>query len=94
MKSIQKKDAVIRARINSAIKDEASLVLASMGLTPSAAYCLLMTRIAVDKKLPFDPLIPSAQTIKAVESARKGELIPVSSPQDLFSDLEEDDHEL
>lgn len=89
MKTTSKKDSVIRARINSQIKEEASAVLASVGLTPSAAYCLLMTKIATEKQLPFDPLIPNLETIEAVKAARRGELIPVASPADLFSDVDD-----
>ena len=91
MTSTPKKDTVIRARINSQIKNEASAVLASIGLTPSAAYCLLMTKIAAEKELPFDPLVPNAETIEAIKAARRGELIPVVSPAKLFSDLDEED---
>jgi DNA-damage-inducible protein J len=86
-----KKDSVIRARINSKIKDEATAVLASIGLTPSAAYCLLMTKIAFEKALPFDPLIPNEETIEAIRAARRGELIPVASVKDLFQDMDDED---
>lgn len=85
-----KKDAVIRARINSEIKEEATAVLASIGLTPSAAYSLLMQKIAVEKALPFNPLIPNQTTIEAIKAARRGELIPVSSSKALFDDLDDD----
>lgn len=86
-----KKDSVIRARINSKIKDEATAVLASIGLTPSAAYCLLMTKIAFEKALPFDPLIPNEETIEAIRAARRGELIPVASVKALFQDMDDED---
>jgi len=88
-----RKDTTIRARINSKVKDDATAVLASIGLTPSAAYCLLMTKIAVEKALPFDPLIPNDETIEAVKAARRGELIAVASPAELFSDLDDADEE-
>jgi len=92
MKTI-KKDTVIRARINSTIKEEATAVLASIGLTPSAAYSLLMTKIASEKALPFDPLVPNAETIEAMKAARRGELIPVPSVSALFSDIDDDDED-
>ncbi len=91
MKSTPRKDTVIRARINSQIKDEASAVLASIGLTPSAAYCLLMTKIAAEKALPFNPLVPNAETIAAINAARRGELIPVASAAELFDDLNDEE---
>jgi DNA-damage-inducible protein J len=65
---------VVRARIDGAIKEEAAAVLAAIGLTPSDAFRLLMTRIAADKALPFEPLIPNEVTIEAMKAARRGEL--------------------
>jgi DNA-damage-inducible protein J len=65
---------VVRARIDGAIKEEATAVLAAIGLTPSDAFRLLMTRIAADKALPFEPLIPNEVTIEAMKAARRGEL--------------------
>lgn len=45
---------VVRARIDGHIKDEASQVLAGMGLSVSDAIRMLLVRIAADKALPFD----------------------------------------
>lgn len=45
---------VVRARIEGHIKEEASSVLAEMGLSVSDAIRMLLTRIAADKALPFD----------------------------------------
>jgi DNA-damage-inducible protein J len=86
-----KKDAVVRARINSEIKEEATAVLASIGLTPSAACCLLMQKIAAEKALPFDPLIPNQKTIDAIKAARSGNVIKVSSSKTLFDDVDEEE---
>ena len=45
---------VVRARIDRHIKEEATNVLAGMGLSVSDAIRILLTRIAADKSLPFD----------------------------------------
>ncbi|HEJ1323426.1 TPA: type II toxin-antitoxin system RelB/DinJ family antitoxin [Pseudomonas aeruginosa] len=45
---------VVRARIDGHIKEEATNVLAGMGLSVSDAIRILLTRIATDKALPFD----------------------------------------
>jgi len=66
--------AIIQANINEDIKLEATEVLASMGLTLSDAFRLLLTKIAQDKKLPFDPLIPNGETIEAMNASRRGEV--------------------
>ena len=66
-------NSVVRARINEKIKEEASVVLEAMGLTVSDAFRMLLVRVARDKALPFEPLVPNAETIAAIEAARRGE---------------------
>jgi DNA-damage-inducible protein J len=45
---------IVRARIDGHIKEEATNVLAQMGLSVSDAIRMLLTRVAADKALPFD----------------------------------------
>ncbi len=71
-------NAVVRARIDEHIKEEATIVLAAMGLTLSDAFRLMLTRIAREKSLPFDPLVPNAKTIEAMKEARRGKLEAVT----------------
>lgn len=83
-------NAVVRARINEEIKEEASAVLATMGLTVSDAFRLMLTRVAREKALPFEPLIPNNETIKAMKEARRGKLKAFNNIDDLMTDLSED----
>lgn len=80
-------NAVIRARIDEQTKAQASAVLASMGLTVSDAFRMLLTRIAAEKALPFDPLVPNPQTIAAMEEARAGKLRGFENAAALLADL-------
>ncbi len=84
-------NSVVRARIDARLKDEAAAVLAAMGLTVSDAFRLMMVRIAKDKALPFEPLVPNAETIEAIKAARRGELVSVSSTDELLASLNADD---
>ena len=84
-------NAVVRARIDERIKNEAAAVLGAMGLTVSDAFRLMMVRIAKEKALPFEPLVPNAETIEAMKAARRGELVTVGSPEELLASLNEDD---
>ena len=84
-------NTVVRARIDERVKEEAAAVLANIGLTVSDAFRLTMIRIAKDKALPFEPLIPNAETIEAMEAARRGEVITVGSIDALFASLNADD---
>ena len=71
-------NAVVRARIDEQIKEEAIAVLAAMGLTVSDAFRIMLTRIAHEKALPFEPLIPNATTIAAMKESRRGKLETVT----------------
>jgi DNA-damage-inducible protein J len=84
-------NALVQTRINGAVKAEASAVLATMGLTVSDAVRLLLTRVAHDKALPFEPLIPNAETIAAMEEARRGNLKSYPDFKALLADLDADD---
>jgi DNA-damage-inducible protein J len=84
-------NALVQTRINGTVKDEASAVLATMGLTVSDAVRLLLTRVAHDKALPFEPLRPNAETITAMQEARAGNLESFDSIEALMADLNADD---
>ena len=84
-------NTVIRARINERIKEEASAVLEAMGLTVSDAFRLLMVRVARDKALPFEPLVPNDKTIAAIKAARRGEFTKAKNPNSLIEKLNADD---
>ena len=72
-------NTVVRARIDERVKKEASAVLAAMGLTVSDAFRLLLTKIAQEKALPFEPLVPNMETIEAMKAARRGDITEVDS---------------
>lgn len=80
-------NTVVRARIDERIKKEAEAVLAAIGLSVSDAFRLLMVRVAAEKALPFDPLVPNKKTIKAIEAARRGKLASVGSAKNLLRRL-------
>ena len=80
-------NTVVRARIDEHVKEEAAAVLATIGLTVSDAFRLMMLRIAKDKALPFEPLIPNAETVDAMLAARRGELIHVGDVPNLLKVL-------
>ena len=80
-------NALVQTRIDSEVKEEATAVLAAMGLTVSDAVRLMLTRVAREHALPFDPLIPNPKTIEAMKEARRGQLQSFDSVDDLMDDL-------
>ena len=84
-------NSVVRARIDERTKDEATAVLHAMGLTVSDAVRLMLVRIANDKALPFNPLVPNAETVEAMKAGRRGETTKVDSVKALVAALDADD---
>jgi DNA-damage-inducible protein J len=82
---------VVRARIDQATKDEAAAILDTIGLTVSDAFRMMMRRIVAERRLPFDPLVPNATTIAAIEASRRGELETAGSIDEVFERLDHDD---
>lgn len=83
-------NAVVRARIDEEIKNEATAVLAAVGLTVSDAFRIMLTRVAREKALPFEPLVPNEETIAAMREARQGKVATFGSIEALMADLNAD----
>lgn len=83
-------NSVVRARIDEATKSEAAAVLAAMGLSLSDAFRLLLKRVAAEKALPFEPLVPNAKTVAAMKAARRGDLTTAGNPASLLASLNAD----
>jgi DNA-damage-inducible protein J len=71
-------NSLVQTRINAEIKEEAATVLRAIGLTVSDAVRLMLTRVAREKALPFEPLIPNDVTITAMKEARERKLETVT----------------
>jgi len=84
-------NALVQTRINREVKDEAAVVLASMGLTVSEAVRILLTRIANEKAFPFEPLVPSETTLAAMREARSAQTAKFKDAEALMADLHADD---
>ena len=78
---------IVRASVDEDIKNEAAEVLAEAGLTISDAFRLLLTRIAMEKQIVFDPLIPNSETMAAMQDAREGRAKSFDTLEELFEDL-------
>ena len=84
-------NTVVRARIDGQIKEEAPAVLDALGLTVSDTFRMLLTRIAKERALPFEPLVPNEETIQAMQEARAGRVRTAKSTDDLIAQLNADD---
>lgn len=84
-------NALVQTRIDGKIKEQAATALAAMGLTVSDAVRLMLTRVAHDKALPFELFRPNAETIAAMEEARRGGGKRYDSFQALLADLDDEE---
>lgn len=82
---------VVRARIDTALKNEATAVLSAMGLSVSDAIRLMLVRVVSDKALPFDVRIPNAQTQAAMRDIQQGNVTRFDSVEALMADLNDDE---
>jgi DNA-damage-inducible protein J len=81
----------VRARIEDDLKNEATAVLDAIGLTVSDAIRMLLTRIAKEKALPIELIIPNARTIAAMEEGRailKRNQKQLKTAEEMFGELE------
>ncbi len=80
--------AFIRARIDEAVKVEATAVLAGMGLTVSDVVRIALTKIAKEKALPFEMRVPNAVTAQTLAKSERGEDVHhAKDANDLFKQL-------
>jgi DNA-damage-inducible protein J len=78
---------MVHVRIDKRVKAKATKTLSAMGLSVSDAVRVLLTRVAVEKALPFEVKVPNATTTEAMREARKGGLASFESVSDLIADL-------
>ena len=64
-------NTVVQACIGQTTKDEATVNLDAFGLTVFDIFRLMMRRIVAEKRLPFDPIVPNATTLAAIDDANR-----------------------
>ncbi|CCW30512.1 damage-inducible protein J of YafQ-DinJ toxin-antitoxin system [Xenorhabdus nematophila F1] len=81
-------NAFVRARIDETLKNEATEVLSSMGLTVSDLIRITLTKVAKEKTLPFEMRIPNQTTAKTIANSEKGiDVHKAKDVDDLFEQL-------
>ena len=80
--------AYVRARIDEKLKEEATAVLADMGLTVSDVVRIVLTKVAKEKALPFEMRVPSKLTAETLAKSERGEDIHhAKDANELFEQL-------
>ena len=82
------KTATVHARLNPEIKDEAEIILKSLGISISTACEMFYRQIIANGGIPFEMRIPNQQTRQAIQDARDGKGEQYNSVEEMFCDLE------
>ena len=83
------KEATARARMDTALKDEAEGILAECGLNATQGINLFYRQVVLHRGLPFDVRIPNAKSREAMREIETGEgLVRFGSADEMFRDLE------
>jgi DNA-damage-inducible protein J len=62
-------NALLQTRLDEKLKRDATAILADIGLTPSDAVRLLMTKVVKEGALPFDLFVPGPITEAAMRDS-------------------------
>ena len=83
------KTAVVRARIEPQLKNNAEYVLRELGLSPTQAVTLFYRQVELRRGLPFAVEIPNEITLKTFQDTDAGEnIIRTQNKEELFELLE------
>ena len=82
------KSIMIHARIEPTLKSETEQMLSALGLNMTQAITLFLQQVRLQKGLPFEVKLPTAQTVKAFNELEKREGKTFLTIDDLFEDLE------
>lgn len=79
---------VVRARIDGDLKDEATAILATMGLTVSDFVRIGLTKVVSEQGLPFEMRVPNQLTVETLAKSERGEdLHRVKDADAMFDEL-------
>ncbi len=82
------KAEVVRARIDVHLKEEATAILATMGLTVSDFVRIGLTKVVSEQGLPFEMRVPNRLTAETLARSERGEdLHRAGDAEALFKDL-------
>ena len=82
------KSAMIRARVDPSLKEEAENVFKALGLSATQAITLFYQQVKWYRGLPFEVRVPNEVTLKTFEETDTGQnLVRFENAQDMFAQL-------
>lgn len=85
---MNKKTAIVRARMEPELKQETERILEQLGLNTTEAIRIFFKQVNLQRGLPFEIKIPNETTDKAISEAKEGEnMKSFDTAEELFEDL-------
>lgn len=81
---------LIQTRVTPTLKEEATVILGAIGLRPSDAVRLLLTRVVAEKAFPMELLVPNEASLEALRQAREGRLHSAATFDEMLVELNAD----
>ena len=82
------KSAVIRARIEPELKEEAETIFSELGLSITEAITLFYRQVKLVKGLPFEVRVPNQTTLQTFQDTDEGRnLVQSENAQEMFDKL-------
>jgi DNA-damage-inducible protein J len=82
------KTAMIRARVDPALKEDVECILSQLGLTTTQAITLFYQQVKWYRGLPFEVRIPNQTTLRTFEETDKGENVArFETAEEMFEQL-------
>ena len=82
------KSAMIRARVDPTLKQDAENIFEALGLSATQAITLFYQQVKWARGLPFEVRVPNDVTLRTFEETDAGEnLVRCENPQELFAKL-------
>jgi len=86
------RDAVVRARVEDDLKNEASKIFSTVGLSMSDAINLFLKQTVLTRSLPFPINVPNATTKQAMQDVRDRKNLNYPEPgKSIFDGLHSDE---
>ncbi|MBU4271982.1 MAG: type II toxin-antitoxin system RelB/DinJ family antitoxin [Planctomycetes bacterium] len=82
------KSAMVRARVEPKLKQDAERLFEQLGLSATQAITLFYRQVALRRGLPFDVVVPNATTRKTFDTTDRGENLTLcKDTDDMFKRL-------
>jgi addiction module RelB/DinJ family antitoxin len=86
--------AVVETQVDEVVKSRVQQVLDREGLTLSDAFHFFLERTAHENGIPSEVFRPNSETVASMEAARRGEVTPITSFQQLLDEIAAEDEPL